>query len=101
VPGNSVESHRPSPRASGGSLPASSRKLPTVFNIELLAKTSRASISTVHGGSHTTIAIAMVSQDVTPLGTIAIAHARGKGFGELSNLTHTTINKPRASANTV
>jgi hypothetical protein len=32
----------------------------------------------------------MVSQEVTPLGTITTAHARGKGFGEFSNLTHTT-----------
>jgi hypothetical protein len=39
--GDFVESRGPSPRASDGPLPASSRTLPIVFTIELLAESRR------------------------------------------------------------
>ena len=67
--GNSVDSLKPSPRASGSPmcLPTSlSRMLPTVFTIKLPAETPRALFPPVHGGGHTTNAVGMISQDYKP-----------------------------------
>ena len=46
---------------------ASPRTLPAVFTIKLLAKPSRALFPSVHGGSHTTNAVGMISQDYKTL----------------------------------
>jgi hypothetical protein len=63
---NSVESHGPSPRASSASLSVSSWKLSVVFTIELPTKTPRASFPPIHGDSHTTNLVGVVSQDSRP-----------------------------------
>jgi hypothetical protein len=63
---NSVESHRPFPRASDAPLSASSRTLPTVFTIELPIKTSWASFPPVHGGGRITNVVDTVLQDSRP-----------------------------------
>jgi hypothetical protein len=60
---NSVESHKPSPRAGGAPLLTSSWTLPTVFTIELPAETSWALFPSVHGGGRTTKSVDAVSQD--------------------------------------
>ena len=68
--GNSMDSLRPSPRASGSltCLPASlSRMLPAIFTIKLLAKTPWALFPPVHGGGHTTNVVGVISQDYKPL----------------------------------
>ena len=68
--GNSVDSLRPSPRASGSStcLPTSlSRMLPVVFTIKLPAKMPRALFPPVHGGGHTINVVGVISQDFKPL----------------------------------
>jgi hypothetical protein len=78
---NSVESHGPSPRASGVPLLASSPMLPTIFTIELSAETPRASFPLVHDDRHTTNAVGLLSQDSRPAPyNITMAHARAKGF---------------------
>ena len=63
---NFVESHVPSPHASGAPILVFSRMLTAVFTIELLAKTSRASFPSVHGGGHTTNTVGVVLQDSRP-----------------------------------
>jgi hypothetical protein len=78
---NSAESCGPSPHASGAPLPVSSRTLPTVFTIELPAKTLRASFSPVHGGDGDTNAVVTASQDSRPTWyNITMTHARAKGL---------------------
>jgi hypothetical protein len=96
-----VESRGPSPRTSGALLPASSRTLHTVFNIEFLAKTPRTSFSLVHGGDRTTNAVDAVSQDSRCTWYNYNGSRKSQGVFGLSNLTHTTRNKPRVSANAV
>jgi hypothetical protein len=86
---NLVESHWPSPHTSGALLLASSQALPTFFTIELPAKHRR---PPVHGGSNTTIVVGVVSQDVAPLSTMAMARTRAEGFVGFSNLTQSTRN---------
>jgi hypothetical protein len=63
---NSIESHEPSPRASGSPLPASSRMLPAISTIELPAETLWASFHPVHGGGRDTNAVITVSQESHP-----------------------------------
>ena len=68
--GNSVDSLGPSPRTSGSPMCLSaslSRMLPAVFTIKLPAETPRVLFPPVHGGSHTTNAVGMISQDYKPL----------------------------------
>ena len=63
---NSVESHRPSPRASGAPLPAPlGRSLPSPLS-SIRLKMSRASFPQVHGGDRETNAVVTVSQDSRP-----------------------------------
>ena len=67
--GNSMDSLGHSPRASGSPvcLPVSlSRMLPGIFTIKLPAELSRALFPPVHGGSHTTNGVGVVSQDYKP-----------------------------------
>jgi hypothetical protein len=73
---NSIESHEPSPRASGAPLPASSRTLLAISTIELPAEMLWASFHPVHGGDCDTNAIVMVSQESHPLSIITMARAR-------------------------
>ena len=63
--GNSVDSLRPFPRASGSKtcLPAGlSQMFPTIFTIKLPPKTSRALFPPVHGGGHTINTVGVISQ---------------------------------------
>jgi hypothetical protein len=73
--------------------------LPIVFTIKLPAIILWASFPPVHGGGRTTNVVDAILQDSHPLCTITTARARAEGFFGLSNLTLTTRNKPRASAN--
>jgi hypothetical protein len=63
---NSVESHGPSPRASGASLLAPLRRSPSSPLLSFQLKTSRASFPSIHGGGRDTNAVVMVSQDSRP-----------------------------------
>ena len=67
--GNSMDSLGPSPRTSGSPTCLStslSRMLPTVFTIKLPAETSWALFPPVHGGSHTTNAVGVISKTSSP-----------------------------------
>ena len=68
--GNSVDSLGPFPRASGSPtcLTASlSRMLPAIFTIKFSVEMPWPLFPPVHGGSHTTNAVGMISQDYKPL----------------------------------
>ena len=54
---------------------ASPGPLPVVFTIKLPAKTPRALFPSVHGGSHTTNAVDVISQDYKPLRCTTIVRA--------------------------
>jgi hypothetical protein len=78
---NSIESHEPSPCASGAPILASSRMLPAVITIKLSAETSWALFPLVHGGGRDINLVVMVSQDSRPTWyNIIAARARAEGF---------------------
>jgi hypothetical protein len=60
---NSVESHGPSPHASGAPLPAPLGRSPPSPLSSFQPKTPRASFPPVHGGGHDTNTVVTVSQD--------------------------------------
>ena len=51
------------------------RLLPAVFTIKLLAETPRALFPSIHGGSHTTNVVGVISQDYKPLGCTTMVRA--------------------------
>jgi hypothetical protein len=63
---NSVESHRPSPRASGAPLLAPLGRSPLFPLSSFRSKTSRASFPPIHGGGRDTNAVVTVLQDSHP-----------------------------------
>jgi hypothetical protein len=87
---NSVESHGPSPRASGAPLPAPlGRPLPSPLSSFRL-KMSRASFPSVHGGGRDTNAVVTVSQDSRPTQYNFYGSRKSRGVGGLSKLTQLT-----------
>jgi hypothetical protein len=87
---NSVESHGPSPRASGAPLPAPlGRSLSSPLSSFLL-KTSRASFPPVHGGGRDTNEVVTVSQDSRPTRYNYYGSRKSRGVGGLSKLTQLT-----------
>jgi hypothetical protein len=69
---------------------SSSWTLHVVITIELLAETSWVSSPLVHGGSHTTNSVVVVSQDLTPLGTSCYNSCKSRGVWRCLFLTQST-----------
>jgi hypothetical protein len=87
---NSVKSRRPSPRASGASLPAPLGRSPPSPLSSFQMKTSRASFPPVHDGERDTNAIVTVSQDSRPTRYNYNGLHKSRGGGGLSKLTQLT-----------
>jgi hypothetical protein len=86
---NSVESHVPSPRASGASLPAPLGRSPPSPLSSFWLKTLRASFPPVHGGSRDTNTVVTVSQDSRPTRYNNGSH-KSRGVGGLFKITQLT-----------
>jgi hypothetical protein len=84
---NSVESHRPSPRASGASLPVPLGPSPSSPLSSFRPKTPRVSFPPVHGGGRDTNTVVMVSQDSRPTRYNYNGSRKSRGVGGLSKLT--------------
>jgi hypothetical protein len=87
---NSIESHEPSPRASGGPLPAplgrSTLSPLTSFRPKRRGPRSlRYTMATV-----TQTRLSRSRKTLAPLGTISMAHARAEGLCDFSKLTQLT-----------
>jgi hypothetical protein len=87
---NSVESHVPSPRASGAPLPAPLGCSPPSPLSSFRSKTSWASFPPVHGGSRDTNTVVTVSQDSCPTRYNYNNSRKSRGVGGLSKLTQLT-----------
>jgi hypothetical protein len=87
---NSVESHRPSPRASGAPLLAPLRRSTSYPLSSFRLKTSWASFPLVHGGDRDTNAVVTVSQDSCPTRYNYNGSHMSQGVGGLSKLTQLT-----------
>jgi hypothetical protein len=87
---NSVESHGPSPHASGASLPASLGRSPLSPLSSFRLKTQRASFPPVHGGGRDTNAIVTVLQDSRPTRYNYNGSRKSRVVGGLSKLTQLT-----------
>jgi hypothetical protein len=86
----SVESHRPSPRASGALLPAPlGRSLPSPLSSFRL-KTLRTTFPSIHGGGRDTNAVVTVSQDSRPTRYNCYGSRKSRRVGGLSKLTQLT-----------
>jgi hypothetical protein len=83
---NSVESRKPSPRASGAPLPSPLGRSPPSPLSSFWLKTLRASFPSVHGGGRDTNAVVTVSQDSRPTRYNNGSH-KSRGVGGLSKLT--------------
>jgi hypothetical protein len=98
---NFVESHEPSPRASGAPLLAPlGRSLPST--IELQTETLRASLPPVHGGGRDTNAFVTVSQDCRPTRYNYNGSRRAEGlcgFTKLTQLTRVHLSKALKRSN--
>jgi hypothetical protein len=68
----------------------SSRMLPAVSTIELLAETPQASFPSIHGGSRDTNAVVTVSQDFRTTRYNYNGSRKSRGVGGLSKLTQLT-----------
>ena len=77
---NSVESHGPSPRASGAPHMAPLGHSPLSPLSSFWPKTPRASFPSVHDGGRDTNSVVTISQDSRPLDTITTARARAEGL---------------------
>jgi hypothetical protein len=86
---NSVESHGPSPRASGAPLPAPLGRSPSSPLSSFRLKTPRALFPLVHGGGHDTNAVVTVSQDSRPT-QYNNGSCKSRRVGGLSKLTQLT-----------
>jgi hypothetical protein len=96
--GNFIQSRMPSLHTSGAPLPTFSRTL-CRLHYWASGRNVTGMFPPVHGGCHTTITVGVVSQDVAPLSTILQWLTQElRGLMGFSKLTHTTRNKPRASA---
>jgi hypothetical protein len=89
-PSNSVESHRPSPRASGASLPAALGRSPLSPLLSFRPKMPRASFASVHGGGRDTNAVVIVSQDSHPTRYNYNVSRKSRGLCGFSKLTQLT-----------
>jgi hypothetical protein len=87
---NSVESRRPSSRASGAPLSAPLGRSPPSPLSSFRLKTSRASFPPVHGGGRDTNAVVTVSQDSRPTRYNYNDSHKSRGVGGLSKLTQLT-----------
>jgi hypothetical protein len=87
---NSVESRRPSPRASGAPLPAPLERSPPSPLSSFRLKMSRASFPSVHGGGRDTNAVVTVSQYSRPTRYNYNGSRKSRGIGGLSKLTQLT-----------
>jgi hypothetical protein len=87
---NSIESHRPSPHASGAPLPAPLGLSPSSPLSSFRLKTSRASFPLVHGGGRNTNTVVTVSQDSRPTQYNYYGSRKSQGVGGLSKLTQLT-----------
>jgi hypothetical protein len=87
---NSVESRRPSPRASGALLPAPLGRSPSSPLSSFQLKTPRALFPLVHGGGRDTNAVVTVSQDSRPTWYNYYGSRKSRGVGGLSKLTRLT-----------
>jgi hypothetical protein len=87
---NSVESHRPSPRASGASLLAPLGRSPPSPLSSFRPKTPRASFPLVHSGVRDTNAVVTVSQDSCPTRYNYSGSHKSRGLCGLSKLTQLT-----------
>jgi hypothetical protein len=87
---NSVESHGPSPRASGAPLPAPLGRSPLSPLLSFRMKTSRASFPPVHCGERDTNAIVTVSQNSCPTRCNYNGSRKSQRVGDLSKLTQLT-----------
>jgi hypothetical protein len=84
---NSVESHEPSPRASGAPLPASLGRSPSSPLSSFQLKTPRALFPSVHGGDRDTNKVVTVSQDCRPTRYNYNGSRKSQGLGGLCKLT--------------
>ena len=87
---NSVESHGPSPRASGAPLPAPLGRSPLSPLLSFRMKTSRASFPPVHCGERDTNAIVTVSQDSRPTRYNYNGSRKRRGLCGFTKLTQLT-----------
>jgi hypothetical protein len=87
---NSVESHRPSPRANGAPLPTPLGRSPPSPLSSFRLKTPSASFPPVHGGGRDTNAVVTVSQDCRPTRYNYNGLCKSRGVGGLSKLTQQT-----------
>jgi hypothetical protein len=87
---NSVESHEPSPRASGAPLPAPIGCSPPSPLSCFRPKTSWASFPLVHGGSRDTNAVVTVSQDSCPTRYNYNGSRKSRGIVCFTKLTQLT-----------
>jgi hypothetical protein len=87
---NSVESRRPSPRASGAPLSAPLGRSPSSPLSSFRLKTPRVSFPLVHGGGRDTNAVVTVSQDSRPTRYKYNGSDKSRGVGGLSKLTQLT-----------
>jgi hypothetical protein len=87
---NSIESCRPSPRASGAPLPAPLGRSPPSPLSSFRSKMSRASFPPVHGGGRDTNAVVMVSQDSRPTQYNYNGSCKSRGVVWFSKLTQLT-----------
>jgi hypothetical protein len=87
---NSVESHEPSPRASGALLPAPLGRSPLSPLSSFRLKMARASFPPLHGGGRDANTVVTVSQDSHPTRYNYIGSRKSRGVGGLSKLTQLT-----------
>jgi hypothetical protein len=87
---NSVESHRPSPCASGAPLLAPLECSPSSPLSSLRPKMPWASFPLVHGGGRDTNSVVTVSQVCRPTRYITTVRARAEGLCDFSKLTQLT-----------
>ena len=87
---NSVESHGPSPRASGAPLLAPLGHSPMSPLSSFRPKTPRASFPPVHGGGRDTNTVVTVSQDSRPTRYNYYGSRKSGGIGGLYKLTQLT-----------
>jgi hypothetical protein len=87
---NSIESHEPSPHASGAPLPAPLGRSPPSPLSSFRLKTPRASFPLVHGGGCDTNTVVTVSQDSRLTRYNYNGSRKSQGVGGLSKLTQLT-----------
>jgi hypothetical protein len=87
---NSVESHGPSPCASGALLPAPLERSPPSPLSSFRLKMPRASFPSVHSGGRDTNAVVTVLQDSRPTRYNFYGSRKSRGVGGLSKLSQLT-----------